>query len=441
MYALGQLGWSLASFAPASLVTYFYMPPEGESGSIFPVFISAAAIFGVLTWVGLLNSAGRVFDAVTDPIVANWSDRSKSKQGRRIPFLMYSALPFTLLSVLVFFPPVHEPSTANVIWLGVVLVLYYLFLTLYVTPYTALLSELGKDSKERLDISTMMSVTWALGFLIGSTVYALQGLLEPLLGGNSVLAFQTIIALYAFISFILMLLPVVGIKESRDTQQGIQGEPLFPAMRRLLTNKNFRWFVASDLMYWLALTFIQVGIAYYVLVLLGLEKGWATTLLAIMFLASFALYVPVNILARKFGKKNLIVLAFFLDALVFGMVTFLGYWPIPPVAQGLILVIFYAIPLSIFSILPNVIVSDMSEASLRTSGFGNSGVFFGVRTFMMKLGISLANLIFPSLIALGQTSENTFGLRLTGVVAFGFCILGLVFMSRYDEEKIIQEMS
>ena len=63
IYAMGQLGWSLASYGISSLLPYFYMPPEtsGQS-SIFPTFIPQTAIFGI-TLLGLISGGGRLFDA------------------------------------------------------------------------------------------------------------------------------------------------------------------------------------------------------------------------------------------------------------------------------------------------------------------------------------------------------------------------------------------
>ncbi|SHN62757.1 MFS/sugar transport protein [Fervidobacterium gondwanense DSM 13020] len=95
MYALGQLGWSLTSFAIGNALVYFYMPPEGVN---FTQFIQKGIVFAGLTIVGLALGTSRLFDAITDPLVATLSDRSKLKLGRRRGYLAISVLPFALLS-------------------------------------------------------------------------------------------------------------------------------------------------------------------------------------------------------------------------------------------------------------------------------------------------------------------------------------------------------
>ncbi len=177
IYALGQFGWSLASFGVANLLVYFYSPPvrEGSETPMFPVFIAAAAIIGVI------GGISRLFDAVTDPLIAGFSDRSESKMGRRRKFLAIGVLPFALLSFLVFMPPAAGDSLINTVWVFVTIILFYFFMTMYVTPFFALMSELGHTPDERLQLSTMISITWALGFLAGNTVYVVQGAFEGML--------------------------------------------------------------------------------------------------------------------------------------------------------------------------------------------------------------------------------------------------------------------
>ena len=62
-----------------------------------------------------------------------------------------------------------------------------------------------------------------------------------------------------------------------------------------------------------------------------------------------------------------------------------------------------------------------------------SGMFYGVRNFMSKAGISIANLVFPSLLLLGKSTENAFGVQLSALVAVVFCLVGWWFFRAYNE--------
>jgi len=115
IYALGQLGWSLCAYAATNLITYFYLPPEMGETTIFPSYVFQGALLGFVTVIGLLTLSGRVFDAITDPLIANWSDRWKRSPGRRTPFLKFGAIPFALFSVLIFVPLTPHESTLGII--------------------------------------------------------------------------------------------------------------------------------------------------------------------------------------------------------------------------------------------------------------------------------------------------------------------------------------
>lgn len=434
MYALGQLGWSLTSFAVGNLLVYFYLPPETGTTS-FPPFFYQGAVIGALTIIGLIFALGRLFDAITDPVIAGLSDRGTFKFGRRRSFLAISAIPFAVLSVLAFVPPVGSSSSLNAVFLTVVVILYYLFMTMYVTPYFALMSEIGHTPNERLQLSTMISVTWAIGFAIGSQVYTLQGLFEAS-GYSPVLAFRLVVGLFAIIGFLFMLLPIIFIDESKYCDAHVSNEGIFEAVGSAFKNRNFLKFTLSDFAYWVSMTCITTGLIYYVTVLLKQPKDTASMLQLMMFAMSLLFYFPTNLLAKKTGKKTLLTFGFLIFLLTFAFTFMLGRMPLPMMTQGYILALLGAIPLAIFGILPNAMVADIAEADGIKTGNYKAGIFFGARTFMSKMGQSAAGILFPSLLLLGRSTENDLGIRLTALAAVVFLIGGLILLLLYNEKEI-----
>ncbi|KAF2961106.1 MFS transporter [Fervidobacterium sp. 2310opik-2] len=436
MYALGQLGWSLVSFAIGNALVYFYMPPETVN---FPQFIQRGIVFAGLTIVGLALGVSRFFDAVTDPIVATLSDRSKLKLGRRRGFLAISVLPFAIFSFLPFLPPSANNFALNTAWLFATVIIFYWFMTMYVTPFFAWMSELGHDPNERLLLSTLISITWAIGYVIGTQVYLFQTLLEKA-GFEPVRAFQLVVIVYGIIGFVLMLLPIIFIDEKRYCESHTVNEGGLEAIITAFKEKNFLIFVFQDLLYWVGLTGISLGLVYYVTVLLGLPKEQASQVQLIMFLLSFIFYVPVNFLAKKFGKKKLLMIGFIIFAIDFVFVSMLGKYNVSPIIQSYIVAILSAIPLAIFGILPNAMVADIAEAHGRETGNYKAAVFFGARTFMQKMGQTVAGLIFPSLFILGKNEVNEMGLRISAIVSLSFMILGYILLIFYNEKKILENL-
>jgi Na+/melibiose symporter-like transporter len=325
-------------------------------------------------------------------------------------------------------------SFVNTIWLAIAVIVFYWFFTLYVTPFFAWLSELGHTANERLLLSTLISITWAIGFAVGSQAITLQAHFEATY--DSMKAFQIVMAIFSVTSVVLMLLPVFFIEERRYCRGIVSTQKMTEALRSAFRNRNFKIFVISDLAYWSALVFFSTGLLYYVTVLMKLEKEVYSHLMLVVFAGSFLFYVPVCLLARRIGKRKMLIFAFTLFCFCFASVFFLGKLPFSPMTQAYCLACMGAIPLAIFGILPNAIVADIAEADGILTGEFKAGMFFGARTFMQKMGQMIGALVFPSLLLLGKSAENDLGVRLTGLAALIFCLGGLVLLFRYNEKAV-----
>ena len=437
-YSCGQFGWSLASYGVTNLISYFYFSPVEEGVPLFPSFVTQAPLFGFLTLLGVLSAAGRVFDAITDPAVAYLSDRNSSTLGRRRLFMILGGLPFALLSLFVFVPLRPEASPANAVWLSITLFLFYLAMTIYVVPFTALLSELGHTSEERLRLATMVSLAWALGFAVGNQAFALQHLFEGFLSPTR--AFQSAVGIFAVISLVAMYVPVFAVDEKRYARQIVTTESVRESVATTWRNRNFVAFSVADLMYWMALTIIQAGIGYYVPILLGLPGRMASVVMTAFFVLSLLFYIPAQRLASIYGKKALMRSSFLLFGLMFGLF-FVGWTlSLEPWLRVVLLVLPGAFPIAVFGIVPTAMLADIAEAHGRRSGVYKAGMFFGTRNLVRKIGVSLANLMFPSFLLLGRSPEAPFGILLSVVVAAGLCLVGFLAFLFYRERDIFEAL-
>jgi glycoside/pentoside/hexuronide:cation symporter, GPH family len=427
IYAMGQLGWSLVSFGILNMLSFFYLPSENEGKANFEPYIFSGAVLGVFTIIGLIGSSGRVLDAVIDPFIANLSDKTSSKFGKRKLFMAISAIPLAFLSFLIFHPLQQGVSSFNSLILVAAVFFYYIFFAMYVIPYSTLLSELGHTSKAQLKISTSISVTWALGFLIGNSVYAVYPKLENLYGLTSTQAFQTAIGIYATIAMIFMLIPVLFLDENRYAIQGTSHQSFSSSIKDVFSNKDFQYFEIAYMFYWTALTFIGTGIGYYVQNLFHLDKSYGTLFGMISFFSSFLFYPLMGKLDSRYGKKKVLLFAFLFFALTFS-VTLL---PIPGEIIFYIVSILAAFPLAAFGILPNTIVAEIAKSHELTTGKQQAGMFFGMMAFASKVGGSLGGLVFPSLLLFGKSTENPLGIRLTVFAALLFCLAGYFTFKKY----------
>lgn len=437
IFAIGQLGWSILAGIISNWLVYFYQPDQASQELGQTLFIPQGVIaLGLFTVIGLITFCGRIFDAVTDPWIASLSDRCKSKDGRRIPFMRAVAIPFAIMTVLVFVSPVNGISIFNSITLFVTIILFYLCMTIYCTPYNALIAELGRNQEDRLNISTFISVTFIVGTSVAYTGPMIWGKLEPYFG--RVNAMRMTFAGMAVLAVICMLVPVFGIKEKEYVVSKPSESTGFESLAKTFENKYFRIFVCSDISYFIGLTIFQTGLPFYVTSLLGLAESMTTILFVGMTLLSLLFYVPVNILARKYGKKKLIVIAF---AIFTGTYLFtacsgdiIGF---NRNIQAFIIIASASIPMATLGILPQAIVADIAEADSIETKENREGMFYAARTFAFKLGQSLAMILFTGLATIGKDVGSNVGYRITAVVAAAFCITGGLILSKYNEKKVM----
>lgn len=433
LFAVGQFGWALLSGIISNWLVYFYQPDEAAVSQGQTVFIpQGLVIFGIFTVIGAITAFGRIFDAVTDPLIASWSDRCKSKDGRRIPFLKWAAFPLALSTVLVFWSPVTEKSWLNAGFLFLMVMTYYLSITAYCTPYNALIPELGHTQQERLNISTVISFTFIAGTAVAYLAPMIWGAFLPSAG--RVGAIRITFTGMAVIAFFCMLVPVFAIKEKEYVNTVPTEDTAFRSLAATFRNKEFRKFVGSDILYWIAITMFQTGLPFFVTSLLKLPETLTTLYFVGMTALSLIFYVPVNKLAARMGKKKLMLFAFAIFSAAYFYTGFLGkLGALPPTVQGAVLTVTAALPMAIFGILPQAVVADIAQSDAKLSGSNREGMFYAARTFAFKMGQSLSMLLFTAVSTIGADGE---GYRLAAFIAAGFCLLGGILFAFYKERQI-----
>ena len=433
-FAIGQFGWSVLAALISSWLVNYYQPDLATQQAGQPIFVpQGRVVLGILTVLGAITAFGRLFDAVTDPIIASMSDRCKSKAGRRIPFMRVAAIPFALSCMLTFWSPVNRESWLNAGFLFLMLMLFYLSMTMYCTPYNALIPELGADQKTRMAISTAISFTYIAGMAMAYVAPVIWGMLENTM--PRVTAIRVTFTGMSLIGMVCMFVPVFTIRERDYVTAASSQSNAMRSLAATFRNRDFRVFVASDIAYFLGITMFQTALPFFVTSLLKLDESMSTVYFVLMTALSVLFYVPVNRLTPRFGKKKLILCAFTVFTVSFIYTACFGSrLPIPPVAQGYILCAVAAPAMAIFGILPQAVVADIAEYDALETKENRSGMFYAARTFAFKLGQSIAMLLVTAFATIGQ--ETGLGYRVTAVAAAAVCVLGGVLFMLYDEKKV-----
>ena len=152
----------------------------------------------------VMIAIGKVLDGLIDIPFAGWTDKLKSKWGRRRPAILAGLIP-TVITYVLFLIPLQkeEHSILNTIWFGVLLCAFYAFYTLTMVTYYATFSEIVENDKDRIALSNHKTVFDVVYYVLG---YALI----PVFVGNMNIR---IIALIFLPLALTMLIPLFMIKE------------------------------------------------------------------------------------------------------------------------------------------------------------------------------------------------------------------------------------
>ncbi len=422
VYSLGYLGISILVQTTVKWYQYFYAPPEMNS--------SGLRVLIPLGLIGFTMAIARIFDGVANPIVAYFSDSSKNKLGRRIPFILYGSVPLVITFILIWFPPVQGQSIWNFIYLTVMLSLFFTLFTIVVDPYLALIGDISRNKEERIKLTMAQGIAQVLGVMIAE---AGSGVLI----GISGYTFMGIVL--GLFSFATIILTPIFVRENPVNELERQPLGIWTSIKRTLTNKNFIYYLVPYLAIWFGINTLTISMPYISEILLGFKPEYSGFMIAGAFIVATAFSPFLPKITLKLGKKKVMMLAQLLFGLVlFGVSTF-GTLAGTPVAIAVIL--FAGIPLSAALIVPNAMVADIAELDAIENGQRREGMFFGTQGLINKLMVGLSSVVTPLLFnTFGYTRETPLGLQLCGPVSGALVLAGIFILKRYSltEEKLEQ---
>ena len=414
------------------LLTFFI--PTNANTTLPQFFLNASLIMAVIRGIGT------IVDAVTDPWVANLTDNCKHKLGRRIPFMRWSAIPYGMCCLMIFFPPVNGTSIINAIWVGVLLILYYLFSTLYNIPFSALQAEIVADPKRRVFLYTMHSLLYVIANALVFCSSMLKGILMGA-GFAEIWALRIPFILCCVSGTIAALTPAFVIREQDYITPKTYSQPLAEALKAIFSYKNFTIITIGYLVMWVAFTFFNTAQVYYITNLLALPDLWVTIVTVISIGVGVCTYPLVNLLARKIGKKPLL-----LGACITYVLLYFGIYNYRTVisligGQGFALVIGFciAMPIAITNIIPASMFADLAQYDTIKTGQNRAGMFLAARNFANKLCQSIV--VIACSLLLGRGADGTGaatseGIQSTALVACIFVSCALCIYFFYDDKEI-----
>ncbi|MEE8390635.1 MAG: MFS transporter, partial [Anaerolineae bacterium] len=281
-YAMITLGSTVIWSFLSGWLLYFYLPPEGEGTTLVPAALYSGAML-----------VTRAVNAAIAPPIGYLSDRTRSRWGRRLPFMFASALPMLVFFVLLWTPPVQGNSIWNLVYLGLVFALYSAAYSFNQITHTALLPELALTDHHRVRMSA-----WSASFFLVGMI--LSGLAGPIIekAGYTVTAL-----IYAGIALPLFYLPLLVLRERPERQIATTERlDLRQGIAVMLRNRAFLIMTATGICYWSVTTFVQSVIPFIVTEICLLNKADTIYFYIPPVLASLACYPLITWLSGRLGK-------------------------------------------------------------------------------------------------------------------------------------------
>ena len=421
MYGVGDGGINLA---------------DTTVGLLFAIFLTD--IVGLRPGLAaLVVFLGRTFDYINDPIIGYLSDRTRSRWGRRRPFILFGMLPFALAYMLLWWIPPFTTQVGLAIYYGVAFVLYDTFATVLYMPYFALTPELTSDYDERTSLTTYRMVFSTLGAMVAFIVpLAIIGTMNPQSAGR-VQAVGTGVAVISILPMIAVFLGTRERSEYQDQKQAGLKESIMAAVK----NKPFLYATGIFLFGWVALDITQATLLYFLKYRMQLEKQY-DLVFGLLFIAALVSFPFWNYVAKRWDKKKAVMFGMsFLALAIIGMGFMRPEWGLPLVLVFSALV---GIGLGAIQVLTWAMIPDAVEWDELQTGQRHEGMFYSLVQTLRKIGSSLS-LPFVLLMlewtgyvanASAQPPATIAGIQaLIGPVPAVFLLVGIVFAARYPLDR------
>lgn len=410
MYASSSFGGEALTQSRGLFLVYFY----SESIDVLSAFA-----------VGAILTIARLLETVDDGLIGFWSDRTASRLGRRIPFIL-AATPFwALFSFLLFTPPESSAAAAGA-YLFIVIELYFLSSTLSGGPYEALLPEIAPSSDERVSIVGMRVYLGAAGAGLG------------LIGGFLLVDAVGYAGMAATLAVVAMSFRYLGLAGAWRYASRTQ-KPAELGLREALTttfrNRYFLLFLPAFALFQLGFQLLLGVLPFLIKASLEIEEigRWGAALTAIA-LGTMLVTIPLMTrLSRRTSKRAAYRTSLLGAVVLFPLLALAGFLPaIPPEVQLVAAMVVVGLPIAGNYLFPAPLTADVIDYDSLLTGLRREATYYGAQNFVEKTTSALAPLLLGALLALGHTSDDPLGMQLVGPVAGLLVFIAWLAFRRYD---------
>jgi len=380
-------GWATGEVGLASYVAI---------ASIYLLYFATDVLGFPPVWAGLALLVPRVWNVVADPIVGILSDRTRTRFGRRRPYLLGGALFWGICFAVLFNLPRGHASALDILWFGGVFLLNNTGLSIYQVPYSTMLAEISRDQHVRTRLAGYREIVAR-----GAVLLTLFG--GPWLLGrhtSKAAGFGIIGGLFGAVIIVSGLIAFFSTADAPEPDAVIRHDHgLRAQLATLAGNRPLAWLSSSFL-------FVNVGdavfsgaLVYYLTRILG-ESAAAIGVLYPVSSITGILVAPLWWrAANRLGKIPICRAALALNALC----CVLPLW-ITARHSGLMypFMLLYGLSNTGARLLPNAMAPDTADLDQARTGERREGVIFGIFVFVQQTGFAVGGFLLSLFLAAGE---------------------------------------
>ncbi|MGD8968547.1 MAG: glycoside-pentoside-hexuronide (GPH):cation symporter [Anaerolineae bacterium] len=365
-YGLGDVAHSAG---PGTIVPFWYLFFLTDIAQLKPAL------------AGLTVLIGGVWDAINDPLVGLWSDRTRTRWGRRRPFLLLGALPYGVTFTLMWWVPPIEDQLLKALYFAFIYIVFDTAVTIVSCPYYALTPELTLDHDERTSLTSYRMFISIVAGLITAIGFSLVLDATP----DERTAFWVMGLLSSGLFVATILIAFFGTRERTGFQAQAAGRPL-ESLRFVLRNRDWWYTLGMRITAWIPVDVASAVFAYFLIYWIRMETMEASLVQAVL-LGSAALSMPLIVwMTRRWEKKTAFIIAIGSWAVVM-----LGLLFVPQGARHLVYPIAVLVGPGVAAAhaLPTAMSADTLDVDELNSGKRQEGVYAGFEVFVRKLSTKL----------------------------------------------------
>lgn len=351
-------------------------------GAYFAIFLTdVVGLSPGLAAIALF--VGRSWDYVNDPLVGYLSDRTRSRWGRRRPYLLFGAVPFGLAFALMWWRPPFDAQAWLVVYYALAYLVFDAAVTVVYMPYVSLTPELTQDYDERTSLTSYRMAFSLLASLIAFVVpAAMIGRFYP----DNASRVLTMGLVFGLACIAPILVTFFGTSE-RSAYEHQEQPKLIPSIRAALRNRPFVFGMVMFLLTWMSIALLQATLLYFIKYVLVREAQADLIMAAIFVTALVTLPIWLAVSNRSDKRRAYVIGIAFWAAVQVVLVLLSGETPLALVMAMCVLA---GVGVAAAHVLPWSIIPDAIEWDEWKTGARHEGMFYSIVTLAQKVASSIA---------------------------------------------------